>query len=716
MLKFVLGTSKDSSLEIRHLLVHFAYGLLQISLPNPPAYIEVCNDKSSRSRTRLIIIHAQLKRDAVFLICGDERLSKEYEIAFSEPDSDRLVQEFVSRGIVILTPESLGIPLEIHDRLYKKEKTAYLADKPISPVTIPEVLEVLNAPGLVAACNRLVGDNWAVVPFTHNAHFASGPSDQQWHKDDNGPLNARKQRHHQAIQIEMLYYPQMVREDMGPTATIPYSHYWTFNHEENQDNFCGADHLDFNYHLSGMESEPASGPNCKYDFDDMVNRRTPHDIRMREAVTKTGWPLVQSFEAAPLRAGSIVLYSHNLFHRGNHRRDNWKTWQDNPRFMWRFWLYRTTDPFPCSNETLMEASWFEPSVDPLTKIDLSHVDEDVTSVWRYHYYWIKTGQSLPSKPKTLETPSLARQKEAEHLFAQLYAKTDDKEPTRIGAAYRLASLGNISLSIRLLGQALYDDRENVRRAATYGLIAVGPEATRTFLEGATSPVKWVRKASIYGLGDTAPLNDEVLQAVIGRLENDPSVYVRSVSAGSLGCLGRRAIATGIGQSLVPACLDALVESLSHEEHRPCASQTQERSINLARPTDDSDMCEGAGGDFGLDRFDPVRSAVRENALWSIVILCSHGAEVVGPALKTAIESLKGVIREDRNVICVGFAMDALNRIANLRRKGKEMPPLIDELQADLPSILGQSPVQAWEALVRSSSSIRERVAQFDSPV
>ena len=107
---------------------------------------------------------------------------------------------------------------------------------------------------------------------------------------------------------------------MGPTATIPYSHYWTFNHEENHDNFAGADHLDFDYQLNGMEREPVSGPDSKYDEDDIVHRRTAHDVRMREAITNLKWPLVQSFEAAPLRAGSVVFYSHNTFHRGNHRR------------------------------------------------------------------------------------------------------------------------------------------------------------------------------------------------------------------------------------------------------------------------------------------------------------------------------------------------------------------------------------------------------------
>ena len=97
----------------------------------------------------------------------------------------------------------LGIPAEVHEQVNLQEKEAYLAATPVTPSSIPGVIEVLNAPGLVAACDQLVGENWAIVPFTHNASFTSGPRDQHWHKDDNGPYNGRKQRHHQAVQIEM---------------------------------------------------------------------------------------------------------------------------------------------------------------------------------------------------------------------------------------------------------------------------------------------------------------------------------------------------------------------------------------------------------------------------------------------------------------------------------------------------------------------------------
>ena len=606
---------------------------------------------------------------------------------------DRLVQDFASRGLVLLSPESLGIPVEVHERVYEKEKAAYLAEKRVTPFVIPDILEVLNASGLVSACNQLVGENWAIVPFTHNASFTSGPRDQHWHKDDNGPYNARKQRHHQAVQIEMLYYPQQVSADMGPTATIPYSQYWTFNHEENQDNFAGADHLDFDYMLSGMERRPVSGPDSKYEIDEIVNARTPHDIRMREAVTDTGWPLVKSFEAAPLRAGSVLLYSHNTFHRGNHRRDDWRTWKDNPRFMWRFWLYRTTEPNADSAE---DVDWTAVGPDRLTGIDTAKANDDVTVLWRYHHHWIRTGKS----PATLETPERKRVETAEELRTRLYAEGEDQEPTRIGAAYRLAQMSDRVLAIGILSVALYDDRESVRRAATYGLIAAGEDATDTFLTATTSEARWIRKAGVYGLGDASSLTEQVLDAVTVRLKNDPSVYVRSVAAGTLGCLGRRAIGRGEGTDLVPACAAALLESLGREDNRPCMDKAQGRSIKFVRPTDNCDVCEGGRVDFGFDRFDSVRSAVRENALWSLVILCSHGSSFLGDSLQPTIGTLRGVVRTERNAICVGFAQDALSRLANLTPESESRGP-IASLQSTLLEVLGDAPVRPWEAIVRA---------------
>ena len=215
-------------------------------------------------------------------------------------------------------------------------------------------------------------------------------------------------------------------------------------------------------------------------------------------------------------------------------------------------------------------------IDPLTRTDLTQAGDDLTAVWRHHYHWMHTGQLPPPRSDAATLAAEKREKEAAGLSEQLYAKHDQAEPARIGAAYRLASIGDNELALRLLADALYDERESVRRAATYGLVAVGPDATGVFLEAATAPLKWVRKAGVFGLGDVSPLNHEVLKAVVTRLEDDPSVYVRSVAAGSLGCLGRRAIAASVGTSLIPACLEALAASLEREANRLCVNRAQNR--------------------------------------------------------------------------------------------------------------------------------------------
>ena len=617
--------------------------------------------------------------------------------AIDYTEDDRLERDFVSRGLVILPPDRLGIPAEVHRQLFEREKALVDAGEAVTPGGTPEVLEVLRAPGLVDACNRLVGRNWAVVPFTHNAPFVSAGRDQHWHKDDNSPLNGRRQRHHQPVQVEMLYFPQAVSLEMGPTATVPYSQYWARNHEENQDNFSGADHIDFDFNILGLERQMVSGPDSAYDPDDIRETRTAHDIRMRQAIADTGWPLVRQFEAGPLQAGSVIIYSHNIYHRGNHRRDDWHTWADNPRFMWRFWMYRTTDPD--AGDVVDAANgvdWREERSDPLTGIDLSNVDDDIITVWRYHHHWLTTGR----KPAPSNEGS-----EAEHLAQQLRAMHDAAEPLRIGAAYRLAALEDTEVAVRLLTEALRDERESVRRAATYGLVAVGAPATDAFIEATQSPVKWVRKAGVYGLGDASRATAEVVSTLAERLAEDPSVYVRSVAAGSLGCLGRRALATSEGAELVPECALALVASLGREENRVGMDVAQNRSIKFVRPTDESDVCEGGGTDYGMDDFEPVRSAVREAALWSLVVLTSHGPDVLSDALAPVIDCLRAVVRDDRNIFSVGTAMDALCRITHLGaggapvEAGAALPPAVAELRDQLPNLLRQRPARPWETLV-----------------
>ena len=613
---------------------------------------------------------------------------------------DKVVEDYVSRGLIVLAPETLGVPSQLHKEIFEQELAAFKNKERITAENIPDIMQITHAPGVREACELLVGENYAIVPFTHNTPFMSGSNDQHWHKDDNGPYNLRKQRHHQAIQLEMLYYPQEVKADMGPTATVPYSQYWTFNHEENHDNFAGADHLDFAYQISGMERVPISGPRSNYALEDIVNQTTDHDIRMREAVQNLQWPLCQQFEAGPLKAGSVILYSHNLLHRGNHRRDDWRTWKENPRFMWRFWLYRTTDPE--SNGRAVTVNWEKRDGDDLTGQVINDVSEDVATVWRYQHQWMQNGDASSPQHNSTAITVLAQ---------QLLLKEDVNEPKRIGAAYRLAEHASRDEALRVLADALHSDRENVRRAALYGLIALGEDGTEDLLKAIDSSARWVRKAAAFGLGSAGRPDHAVVDALGHRLLNDSSAYVRSVAADALGCLGRRIVAGDFCvEELLGRCATYLVRSLDGEVNRLSMDRAQGRTIKMVRPNDDCDVCEGIGFDYGQDRYEPVRSVVRENALWALVMVSSHGADKLGDALGDVIAAMRQVIANDKNVFSVGLAMDVLQRLVSFSDGAEN--ETVQNLRRSMDEIFAMTPIYSLEALVASGMSMDAAVTKY----
>jgi hypothetical protein len=89
--------------------------------------------------------------------------------------------------------------------------------------------------------------------------------------------------------------------------------------------------------------------------------------------------------------------------------------------------------------------------------------------------------------------------------------------------------------------------------------------------------------------------------------------------------------------------------------------------------------------------------VRENALVSLVILCSHHSRLLGDALQNVIDALATVVREDRNVFAVGLAMDALNRLL-AAPAGVALG--IDRLRAEADALFATTPILCLESLHR----------------
>ena len=219
-----------------------------------------------------------------------------------------------------------------------------------------------------------------------------------------------------------------------------------------------------------------------------------------------------------------------------------------------------------------------------------------------------------------------------------------------------------------------------------------------------SAVKWVRKAGIFGLGEVAVLTPLILDTIVDRLENDPSVYVRSVAAGSLGCLARHAIATGVGVDIVADVVDALAASLAVEKNRLAMNIAQNRNIKFVRPTDECDVCEGIGIDYGQARFERVRSAPRENALGALVVICTHGA-ILGETVDELISLLCKIVATEENVFCVGLAMDALQRLTAANHTAAE--------RVDMQQVLRSAPLRDWESLTRSGRAVQD-VGRFET--
>ena len=573
--------------------------------------------------------------------------------------SESQLSEWCSRGMVVLPEEQMGLPPGWHDRLRETALTERYGMYDFCDVM--PIGELMTAPGVEAGVASLLGPDWAIVPFANGSAGGNktGPADgspggdQHWHKDDNMPFNSRKMRHHRPIQLEILYYPQTVKRRSGATGTIPYSHYWHYDHEENHDNFAGADHLDLDFMYGRFENN-----------DDLEER----DRRLNASVSNTGWPLVRQHHAVLPSPASMLLMSHNLFHRGARREDTPEEQKELTRFMFRFMCFRTTDPAPAPAPTPGTTLTAEEShdvwsrtPDHMTGIDLSEVPTDCTIVWDDVRAWIK-GEAAPLLTSISDEPS-----RIDALFAQLGSKGEHMEPQRMGAAYTLARLGKQGPGLaaaEALGKGIASERESMRRASMYGAGAMGGEVmAAVLLRHIESDAKWRRKAATFALGEGAPLTAPVVDALCKRLKEDESVYVRAVAAVALGCIYRRSVAAAAASTASTASstkdalqsqvIAALVTGLAEEENRldqglryPSRSDLgggdRAYGLKMWRPNDENDVCEGgaitppaeAVAEKGMaeDRFDRVRSTVRCVLIHSICMPYAYDSGYLPPPL------------------------------------------------------------------------------------
>ena len=201
-------------------------------------------------------------------------------------------------------------------------------------------------------------------------------------------------------------------------------------------------------------------------------------------------------------AGSVILIHFDLWHRAfpNHT--------DKERYMFKFQFTRLDEP--TEPHLKREAAEF-----PLS----AELAENPRSpLWRQMWHWL-AGET------TWETAA-----DAEALKAGLW---DSAEETRLSAAYMLGGLGEPGVVVLREGLLHDGERDEIRRAACYGLSVAGVAALPMLTEALASASERTRGYAVYALGDLGVRAAETLPALVA-LTDDPSAFVRRQLADALG--------------------------------------------------------------------------------------------------------------------------------------------------------------------------------------
>ena len=139
------------------------------------------------------------------------------------------VQRFVASGFhVVGADEMRSISPDFHRGVAESTERALAAGRTLggndSLEELPQLRTLLADHAVHSALISLFGEGWRLYQHAsmHDGGRRQGKEAQELHKD--GPICSQA-RFHRPRWGMVLYYPQAVRPDMGPTAVIPSSQY-----------------------------------------------------------------------------------------------------------------------------------------------------------------------------------------------------------------------------------------------------------------------------------------------------------------------------------------------------------------------------------------------------------------------------------------------------------------------------------------------------------
>jgi HEAT repeat protein len=406
---------------------------------------------------------------------------------------------FLANGYLVLNPD---LPAAFHEAMFDRfaqiigEDNDYNPGNNLLPV-VPELNRVFEDGVVRGGLTSILGPDYMMHPHRVLHDNPPGSNAQVWHHDSYWGYK-RKVHNHRPWWVMIMYYPQKIFDDIGPTGVIPGSQ-------------CIAQRLGDIDQLGRAAAGPAG--TCMLIHYDIWHRKMKNLTNLKRYMVK-----FEFTRMARPRAGD--------FHLSDRA---WQRPADAPAYdlepMWREqwnWLAarepaRGNPPLDGQVNSLLPA------------LESDNSAERGTAARRLAEFGTGAQEAIPALIGRLDDPS---------------------EPVGLNAAYALAAIGKEAvphLARAMLendGESVDDARvfidegqhsevEMVARNAAHALAVIGRDAVPALLDNLVRGEPRARKYAVFALGEIDVDTPEVI-AALTRSTADADAYVRINAVEALG--------------------------------------------------------------------------------------------------------------------------------------------------------------------------------------
>ena len=437
------------------------------------------------------------------------------------PLNDEQMREFIANGYVVLRP---GVAADVHRTI--DEKLDFIDEHEFNPGNniiprVPELERVLNSPEVQGGLVSVLGENymahphryWHMLPPVENLPAPEEVAEKVFrgcHQDGYSP--STQPRSHRTRYARLMYYPQDISLEMGPTHILPGTHYHSALGEEDRARaqplqghagFVLLSHFDIG-HAPGVNLLNCSRHMIKFVF---MRAEEPH---------RPSW----NSAAGEWRPPANLAAPYNL-------EPGW-------RAMWRW---------HCGKESVPVSGPTRPQEIPLSIERLAGtvpLEEKLGALARLAEAGSAAAAAVPVLVPMLQNAHPALR------IAAIYTLASIAEPAVEALCRSLEEAGGRASAGAEMPD--FDARSIALHDASYALGAMGAVAAESLLKLLKSPHEWTRMNAAFALGEMDSEAEPALSGLEAALK-DESHYVIRLAANSLGAIGREAPVAALGRLL-----------------------------------------------------------------------------------------------------------------------------------------------------------------------